>query len=508
MMPEERILSRIGITLVVAALMGGIIVGSGALFRVKDVPKGWKAPYTMRAPSELVWNQAEVRAFDVRGFVPIYDAQPAMLEARRGEILSEVSQLQPSFWRLPDEEREDSTYDWAPSLLEVRHAERAAQASSLTERLFDVIEPYYQDGVIADGEFPAQEPEVRIFESDDPEPAGQPTVAPAAGAALAAKPVTTRALGGRYQRVSVARLHRFNDLRTVAERALERDFPGVEPLVRDKVVRYVFDRLPPSLHYSRTNADHVADRSLVTGQRAVLVRGGEVLVRRHQVIDTRAEDALRAALDAQPARRGAWVATFGLLVVVTLLGSRAMAVASPELAVARTQAAVFGAFALLIAFGKLTLALTALSETMVPLAAVPAAVAVLCSVRAGAVTAVLAAAYAALGFVFDVTTFAVTVAGGLTLVLFRRPGTLRHALAAGGAAALVQGTLFAACVLLGARPHSTESAFAGVQALVSGLCAGVLGLSAAQVLTVWRKVRAAARTALDPASPRATIPTP
>src|SRR5215468_565779 len=65
-----------------AVLLAGVIAGAGALFRVKAVPKGWRAPYTMRAASEIVWNQHEVRVEDVRSFTPFYDETPDLLETR------------------------------------------------------------------------------------------------------------------------------------------------------------------------------------------------------------------------------------------------------------------------------------------------------------------------------------------------------------------------------------------------------------------------------------------
>src|SRR5262249_5879923 len=154
---------------------------------------------------------------------------------------------------------------------------------------------------------------------------------------------------------------------------------------RAQLIAYVLDRLPPNLRYARTNADHVADRSLVTGEKAVLVRGGEVLVRRHQIVDTRAEDALRAVLDAQPGRRGALLATFGLLIVVTLLGGEAMAASGPTLARRTAQVAVFAVFVALLMGARVVLGLTSPEETAVPLAAVPAAVAWRAGSRAAAV---------------------------------------------------------------------------------------------------------------------------
>src|SRR5262245_7094014 len=256
-----------------AALLIAVIASAGALFRVKAVPKGWRAPYTMRAPSEIVWNQNEARLEDVRSFTPFYDEAPDLLENRRGPLLAEIAQLQPAFWRAAASD-EEALPDATASGLE---ADYVAQAVNLARALFDVLEPYYMSGVVADAEFPAREQEIRVFELENED-----------------NDATTVATGGRYRRVRVARLHRFSELRAIRDGELARADPTIDPRLRQKLIGWVLDRLPPSLRYSRTNAEHIADRSLVTGQRAVLVRGGQVLVRRHQVIDTTAEDALRA----------------------------------------------------------------------------------------------------------------------------------------------------------------------------------------------------------------------
>src|SRR5262249_108330 len=100
-----------------------------------------------------------------------------------------------------------------------------------------------------------REQEIRIFEGapvpvlpiDAPYTIGAP--APVEGP----DPARAALVGGRYRRVQVARLHRFSELRGQSERALTRRFPPVALAVRDQLIGYVLDRLPPSLRYSRTN---------------------------------------------------------------------------------------------------------------------------------------------------------------------------------------------------------------------------------------------------------------
>jgi hypothetical protein len=438
-----------------AALLAGVIAGGGALFKVKAVPKGWRAPYTMRAPSEIVWNQHEALVQDVRAFTPFYDETPDLLEDRRGPILAEIAQLQPAFWRAATVDEDAVMPDAGAD-----SADYVAQAVNLARALFDVLEPYYQSGVVADAEFPEREQEIRIYEVEVPDDTDTPLVAQ----------------GGRYRHVRVSHLHRFSELRPIAETELARAYPTIDPRLRSRLIGWVLDRLPPSLRYSKTNAEHIADRSLVTGQRAVLVRGGQVLVRRHQVIDTIAEDALRAALDAQPARRGAMLATLALLIVSTLLGSQAMAATSPRLARPWTQFAVFAGFAGVLAIGKVWLALSSLSETAVPMAALAGAAAYRAGARPAAIVAILGAAFAALGLSFDATTFAVVLAGGLTFALVTRVAKPKSLMVSAPAAAVVQAAVFGACVLMGARPRSIDSVFAGVQSVGSGIVAGVLAI--------------------------------
>jgi hypothetical protein len=201
------------------------------------------------------------------------------------------------------------------------------------------------------------------------------------------------------------------------------------------------------------------------------------------VIDTKAEDALRAALDAQPGRRGAMVATLVLLIVATMLGGQAMAATSARLARPWTQFAVLSGFAFVLAIGKVWLALSSLSETAVPMAAIAGVAAYRAGQRAAAITAILGAAYAALGLAFDATTFTVVLAGGVTLAMATKVGQPRTLLVASAGAALVQGAVFGACVLMGARPRSIDAVFSGIHAVGSGLVAGVLALGMAWL---WR----------------------
>ena len=462
-----------------------VIGGLGALFRVRSIPKGHRAPYTMRAPTSLAWNQHEIHAEDLRGFTPFYDETPEVLAARHRATLAELDRLPASFWRARADETAGEADGGAAEAAAA--VERRAEVGALAERLFEVFLPYYEDGVVADDDFPARQREIRIFSSETPPeaapapeaegPAETPSSAPAEGSpapkVVGAGPAP---FGGRYRRRAVAHLHRFSELRPAAEAALGRGFAGVDRDVRLQVIGYVLDRLPPNLRYSRTNADHVADRSLVTGEKAVLVRDGEVLVRRRQIIDTRAEDALRAALEAQRSRLAVLLARLGLILIVALLGSQAMAASGTTLARPVPQATVLGALALLIGGGKVALALWPLSETVVPLAAVPAAVAFVAGARPAAVVALVGACFAALGLAFDLTTFTVVLGGGLALALVVRRGRWRRAVLAAGVAALTQAALVGACVLLGGRPASIDSIFVAAQALAAGLAAGVAGV--------------------------------
>src|SRR5215813_12484464 len=130
-------MGRIWVALVCALGLAAIIGGANALFRVKAVPKGWRAPYTMRAPSEIVWNQHESLVEDVRAFTPFYDETEELLESRRGPILAEIAQLQPAFWRTPgpDEPGAPDAGVIDPS----EDADLVAQAVNLARAMFDEL---------------------------------------------------------------------------------------------------------------------------------------------------------------------------------------------------------------------------------------------------------------------------------------------------------------------------------------------------------------------------------
>jgi hypothetical protein len=498
--------------------LAGVTVGANSLFRVRQIPKGWRAPYTMRAPSDVVWNQQELPGERAKSFLVFYDETADVLDDRRAAILEELAQLQPTFWHFPEQEGGEA-------IDEATTAHRSEAVAELGSEILALLAPMYRDGVIADDEFPAREQEIRIYRSDAQD--GTKPGAPAA-AAPDARPV-----GGHYRRQRVAGLHRFSELRPAAERSLDRYFSTFDPTVRRQVLDFMLDRLPPNLRYSRTNADHIADRSIVTGQRAVLVRAGDILVRRGQIIDTRAESALSAALEAQPARGGQVLSIFLLFVAVSLLGSQAIAAAGPSLARPGVQAGVLTVFVLVLGIGRAALAAVPLAATAVPLAALAAGVGTLSGPRGGVVVAILAASYAALGLAFNLTTFAVILAGGVALALTapherwrarvkKRPrgpfGVARQRLARAvgctAGAAVIQGACFAACVSLAGQRVSVDAVFGGAQAIGSGALAGILGLGAASML---ERAKARRRRALaDPGQgpvldrhgPRATVPTP
>src|SRR5215831_2388613 len=107
-MAGERQGARVAVGLAFALALGAVVGGANELFRVRPISKGWRAPYTMRAPCDIAWNQHETRAAEVRGFVPIYDQTPGVLEQRRRGILTEIGQLSAGFWHYPDADTEDA----------------------------------------------------------------------------------------------------------------------------------------------------------------------------------------------------------------------------------------------------------------------------------------------------------------------------------------------------------------------------------------------------------------
>ncbi|HEY3357593.1 MAG TPA: HDIG domain-containing protein, partial [Polyangia bacterium] len=330
-----------------------------------------------------------------------------------------------------------------------RDEARVAEVRQLAEALFPLLEPAYRDGVVADDQFPAREREVRVYAD------------------------------GRYRRASVGTLHRFSELRPLLRDAGQRFFFKTEERVREQVIGYVLDRLPPNVSYARENAKHIADISQVTGVKVELLRRGEVLARRHGVIDGRVHYGLRAASEAQnPNPRNRLLAILGLsLAACALVVLAGAEVLRPALG-PRAIAFVLGLLVVAVTASRLLLWLTPMAAVAAPLAMAPIAAAVLLGRGAGVLAALATVGAAAAGGLLDVTALLVLLGSGLCGAFVtgaRRRGT---AIVGGSVAAIAAVAIFTACIALGMRDRNLAAIWAATQALAGGAGAGLLALMA------------------------------
>ena len=417
--------------------------------------KGTRAPYTLRVPHDLALSLQDLRREEIREalerYLPIYDHDPQILERRRAEIIAEIADLPASTWKWAEgnEALDVPQTEVEREARRARDEARVAEVKQLAGALFPLLEPSYRDGVIADDQFPAREREIRIY--------GE----------------------GRYRRVPVGGLHRFSELRPLLREAGQRFFFKTEERVRDQVIAWVLDRLPPNLKYAKENAKHIADISQVTGVRVELLRRGAVLARRGQVVDGRVHYALRAASEVQsprPANRT--LATFGLaLAACALLALAGRELVRPRLD-HRAVGLVLGFAVVTTVLARALLLLTPLAEAALPLAAVPIATGIILGRGAATAAAVTVVGLAVAGGVLDVTTVLVLLGSGLAASLVTRPRRRGTALVAGSVAGIAAVAIFAACVALWARPRSLGTIWAATQAVGGGLGAGLLALLA------------------------------
>jgi hypothetical protein len=131
-----------------------------------------------------------------------------------------------------------------------------------------LLETYYRDGVVGDNEFPKEKKTIRVFYRNE------------------------------YNMKPVDELHRFSSLRPALQASVAQVFFKTDAQVREQVINYILQRLPPNLTYAKENEKFITDISQVTGVKVVLIRSGDILVNRGQVVDTRAYYAIRASIAA------------------------------------------------------------------------------------------------------------------------------------------------------------------------------------------------------------------
>jgi cyclic-di-AMP phosphodiesterase PgpH len=475
---------------VTSLLLIGLTLLEARYYPLKELPKGSVAQYTLRATHDAVYDLHETfraEAEEVRqSYVPIYDWEENLPEDRLEPIVLSALAEPISSWRYssPLTDVEDGIEEASPDAQPAPRqdaarrpdgarrvprdsgaadagvtlvtqgggavAERRREIESMVRGCFRLLETYYRDGVVGDNEFPHQKKSIRVLYQ------------------------------GEYGQKAVADLHRFSSLRPSLERRMAPLFFKVEPHVRAQVINYILQRLPPNVSYAKENQRYIGDISQVTGVQVVLIRSGEILARRGQVIDTRGYYAIRASVAAstETSRLGGRVSRFVLLLSLMLL----FVVATGEIATGpfrtpRAHLVTFGGVLLVVIGGKLLLLYTPVSAVLVPQATLALILAVVLG-RAPALLAGLAVASCfLLAQTFELTELLVGVSGSVAAALAVRRRRRGTALAAGIVVGLVQALVFEATRSLEGRPRTYDELWSAGQAFLSGLLAGGFALT-------------------------------
>jgi putative nucleotidyltransferase with HDIG domain len=471
-----------GAALATALALAALSIVESAYFPLVELPKGSVAAHTIRATHDAVFDLHETyraEAEEARlSYLPIYIRDGNLPWSRLQPILKAALAEPLSSWRYPEGGEEGSEAEGeggasgagsgssdagAPAdagggdggraggaaVDGAAGRERRHEVEALVRACFNLLETYYRDGVVGDSEFPKEKKTVRVL------------------------------FEGEYARKAVADLHPFSSLRRELERAAAQFFFKTDARVRERVVAFILERLPPNLTYAKENARFIKDISQVTGVKVVLIRGGEILARRHQTIDTRAYHAIRASVmaAAETSVRGIRVGRLLLLVALMLL----FVVATRELTAApfrqlRAYVIVYGGIILLLAGGKLLLLYFPLHPAIVPQAALALIVAVTMGRAAGLIAGLIVPACFLLAQIFELSTLLVGAAGGVVAALSVRQRRRGSALAAGVLVGIVQALVFEASRALEGRPRTYAELWSAGQAFLGGLVCGGLSV--------------------------------
>ncbi len=472
-----------------ALLLAGLCLLESAYYPLVELPKGSVSGYTVRATHDAVYDLHETfraEAEEARlTYVPIYNRDDGLPFDRLAPILRAALAEPFTTWRyppLPEPEEGTLPPDAGPPDLGARDlrardlrkpseagvtdggpggplgtgpvAERRREIDSLVQGCFRLLETFYKDGVVGDSEFPKEKRSIRVLYKNE---WGQ----------------------SEYGQRPTADLHRFSSLRLALERSVAQIYFKTDPRVREQIINYILQRLPPNLTYAKENDRFIGDISQVTGVKVVLIRSGEILVRRGQTVDTRAYYAIRASVLAasETSRLGSRASRFGLLLALMLLFVVATReVASGPFRSMRAYLAVYAGLVILLAGGKLLLVYFPLHPSVVPQAALALIAAVVLGRAPGLLAAILVPACFLVTQTFDLSTLLVGASGGLTAALVVRRRRRGSALAAGILVGLVQALVFEATRALEGRPRTYAELWSAGQAFVSGLLAGGLAI--------------------------------
>ena len=382
--------------------------------------KGSIARYTIRAERDAVFDLHQTRKAEAeeakQSYIPIYNKDKQLLQSVRLKIEEAALASALESWPWPElgaASPEVSANDGGPpdsdlgalELMRPSGFSYRDELSALLAGCFRLLEPYFAAGVIADSEFPKEKNKIRVF------------------------------VDGRYHMVSVSKLHRFSKLRAVLSRGAKAFFFKSAPRLRQAVVDFVLQRLPANVFYAKANERFVADISQITGLKVVLIRRGEVLVGRGQVVDSRAHEAIRAAEIAASAPRSSWTGRYAgrcgliaaLLLMFVLAGQTICPAAFRGL---KAYAFVHLAFLALAVLGKLALLYWPIHAALLPQAAIALTLAVVVGKEPAVLAAIAVGAGMGLSFHFDIAAIVVGTGGGTVAALAtprrRRSGRFAH----------------------------------------------------------------------------------
>ncbi|MCK5799030.1 MAG: HDIG domain-containing protein [Deltaproteobacteria bacterium] len=316
-----------------------------------------------------------------------------------------------------------------------------------------LLEPYYRSGVIADHEFPNEKRWIRWR-----------FAASSRGAV-------------KFRRVQVATLHRFSRLRGVLEEATRQFFYHVTSRVRTQVIDFILQRLPPNLGYASDNRKFVGELSQVTGLKVILIRRGEILVAKGDVVDMRAHHAIRASVEAQKetSRWSRWLGRGAILLALLFFFVFAFKQSiPPNAAYARAVAVIVGGMVLLSWGGQFALRVWPIHSMLLPQAALALVAAALLGRNAALISAVVVASGLAVALYFDLTILMAGGAGGILAALVVRLRRRSAVLPAGILVGIVQALALEATRVASGRPQTYDAAIAAAQAFGGGILAALV----------------------------------
>jgi len=323
------------------------------------------------------------------------------------------------------------------------------ELEALVRGCFLILRPYYKAGVVADNEFPSGRSTIRVEHRQ------------------------------RFQLRQVSKLYRFSDLRPALMSDATRFFFKTDAAVREKVIEFVLSRLPPNTTYSKVNQRFISDISEVTGVKVMLIRRGDILLRKGEAVDTRAYYAIKASVLAS-ASASTWenrAARLGLLLAIMLLFViTTREVCGLEFRGVRPYVVVYSGMVALAAGGAAMLVYLPVPAAAVPQAALALTVAVVLGRAPGLLAGIAFPFVLMLVQVFDLSTLLVGVSGGVTAALVvrkRRRGTV---IPAGVLVGIVQAVAFEACRAMEGRPRTADELWFAGEVFVGGAVSGLVAL--------------------------------